>query len=915
MFDAFISYSRQSDLEVPEAFQNWLERFAKPWWRRRSIRVFRDQTNLTVSPNGWAAISEALTNSTWMILFLDPYAAESKWVNREVRLWLGDDLAGERNDTDLSVPLESVDRSKLNRLILVVKAGKLHWNDAKSDFDWRTTDCVPKCLSGVFLQEPFWGDLRDISHDSANALDRSNPDFIGLVAKVSAKIRNLELSDVIGEEARRHKQTMRTALLALLSLTTLALLLSVVALIAVFSARSADDQRVIAVALSNAAQSRAEVLSNPGELAAAARVATASFESLKAVSDSPSVPAWYRDTVLRFDELLPGFIPQLAQGVARYELPPVSPAHTILHEANALLPLSVQSFDSSFESDATLLGIVDQKGVIVGERASNTVEIWDLETSEVRTVRFATPTRRVNGQLNLVHSGNGKWVATEDSRSGEVVVAEVLTGEQYLRFDPVPYLEDVASRRVEISETESGGPVVENFIVSSGGGASALAGITMNELGDQLVIVSEDGASALLSLNFDSRDVHRVSSMTLEPAGVSDLMRMQFWQMSPDGEYLVASPSSHDIGQAPLFIWDTNTGKESKASRIFSGSVKVVSFSPDSELLAVGTNDGEILVFDYETGLPRSSLRVTGQVDSIAVGTGLSEGLVAVGTGSYVSIFDLSLRLEVARIPLAGAVQGIAWLDDRLELATGSFSGNVEGPAVRIWDLTYARRLVSSRMQTPYSVDAIAVDERNLVAIGWPASLYNWDLETTELLYQHRHEGISRKAIALNSAENAVALVSMLDNTIAQFLDLNTNVLTPIAGLGYGSTALSDGSPFLAEAAFSADGLRMARLIKSQEGDPCTLEIWNLPQMSILKKTSCHTQTDDVVLSADGSFVAWSVKGDKPHLNILNLTQDTVPLAVPVELEQRATVSKQIAFSPDGSQIIVAEGKPFLFSM
>jgi len=48
---AFISYSRDESSKLAIALQGRLERFAKPWYRLRAIRVFRDDTNLSANPD------------------------------------------------------------------------------------------------------------------------------------------------------------------------------------------------------------------------------------------------------------------------------------------------------------------------------------------------------------------------------------------------------------------------------------------------------------------------------------------------------------------------------------------------------------------------------------------------------------------------------------------------------------------------------------------------------------------------------------------------------------------------------------------------------------------------------------------------------------------------------------------------
>lgn len=55
-YDAFISYSHALDGSLAPALQTGLERFAKPWYRPRALRVFRDTTNLAANPGLWSSL-------------------------------------------------------------------------------------------------------------------------------------------------------------------------------------------------------------------------------------------------------------------------------------------------------------------------------------------------------------------------------------------------------------------------------------------------------------------------------------------------------------------------------------------------------------------------------------------------------------------------------------------------------------------------------------------------------------------------------------------------------------------------------------------------------------------------------------------------------------------------------------------
>ena len=109
VYDGFMSYSHTADDLLAPRLQTGLQRFAKPWWKRRAMRVFRDEASLSANPHLWASIVDAIDESDWLVLLLSPGAAQSEWVDREVEYWL------EHKDP--------------NRIIPVVTDGDFAWGD------------------------------------------------------------------------------------------------------------------------------------------------------------------------------------------------------------------------------------------------------------------------------------------------------------------------------------------------------------------------------------------------------------------------------------------------------------------------------------------------------------------------------------------------------------------------------------------------------------------------------------------------------------------------------------------------------------------------------------------------------------------------------------------------------------------
>jgi hypothetical protein len=62
-YDAFISYSHVKDKPIAAALQSVVQKLGKPWYRRRALRVFRDDTSLSVTPHLWPTIEQMLRQS------------------------------------------------------------------------------------------------------------------------------------------------------------------------------------------------------------------------------------------------------------------------------------------------------------------------------------------------------------------------------------------------------------------------------------------------------------------------------------------------------------------------------------------------------------------------------------------------------------------------------------------------------------------------------------------------------------------------------------------------------------------------------------------------------------------------------------------------------------------------------------
>ena len=107
-YDAFISYRhREKDMAVAEKLQSLLEKQKireENGAKKRTLRIFRDQSELPTSDNLGKDIRTALENSRFLIVICSEAYQESKWCMEELNYFRS--LHGNTNENILPILLE-----------------------------------------------------------------------------------------------------------------------------------------------------------------------------------------------------------------------------------------------------------------------------------------------------------------------------------------------------------------------------------------------------------------------------------------------------------------------------------------------------------------------------------------------------------------------------------------------------------------------------------------------------------------------------------------------------------------------------------------------------------------------------------------------------------------------------------------
>jgi WD40 repeat protein len=201
-----------------------------------------------VSPELWSSIVRALDDSRYLIVLANPGSAQSTWVNREIEHWLS------------TKPIATV--------LPVLTGGGWAWDEERRAFSAEGSDAVPPALAAAFTEEPRHLDLR-WAHDDP-PFDARSPRFRLALAELAAPMRGMSKDELMGEDLRQHRRTMRLAVTVASILVALLVAAVVASFVAVGNANRAKRNEARAEENEARAQEQASIATSR-QLAAEAR--------------------------------------------------------------------------------------------------------------------------------------------------------------------------------------------------------------------------------------------------------------------------------------------------------------------------------------------------------------------------------------------------------------------------------------------------------------------------------------------------------------------------------------------------------------------------------------------------------------------------------------------------------------------
>jgi WD40 repeat protein len=720
-YDAFMSYSHAADGRLAPAVQTGLERLARPWYRVRALRVFRDDTGLSVNPHLWASIVAAMDDSSWFVLMVSPEAAASPWVNREIEHWCTANDPG--------------------RILPVLTEGALVWDGERGDYDVTASSALPPALAGRFVGEPRHLDLRWARDETQ--LDLRHARFREAIADLAAPLHGIPKEELESEDVRRQRRAVRLARAAVVTLAVLLLAATIAGGIAVRNAgradRSAREARAQArdiLSRQLATSSTSALDENQTDLALLLAVAAERTHStvhargtlLSAVLAQPRLRTYLRG--------LTG-----AAGAMSF-----SPDGTLLAvsertrirvwsvASGRLLARQPAGFDRDvvvtgmqFSPDGSrLMATVDDD---VGSGNQHVIATWGLRDNQMRTIdvhryvqafALGPDARTLALSFGDMNSDVELWDLNRGTRLGSLPVVAtqfafsedgsmLATGTRVYGGGPGATDGVVVRRWAMPAGTEVGTPL-QGQSCACGGDLQQL-GLSFS--GDGKTVRSVVGGVDPLVITWDA-----VSGQEMSRHGRIAHGQDQLVAGVSDDETLVAMRNRND---GVTTIVDTTNGATIGDPIAVPSSlgmaVSPVAFSPDASQAAVGGTDGPIRLYDVRDPRVRLGRRLAIDASSLVTAAVAPDGRgLAVGrTDGTVDVVDLRaprlpLRRLEGRLPELNALD---FVDGGKRLIARSFSG-----MFMAWDVRSGRAVEPVRSGPPgCRSPAVASDGRILVFV------------------------------------------------------------------------------------------------------------------------------------------------------------------------------------------------------
>ncbi|UNI15346.1 hypothetical protein JDV02_001886 [Purpureocillium takamizusanense] len=343
---------------------------------------------------------------------------------------------------------------------------------------------------------------------------------------------------------------------------------------------------------------------------------------------------------------------------------------------------------------------------------------------------------------------------------------------------------------------------------------------------------------------------------------------------SADGQLLASGSSDKTVK-----VWDATTGACLQTLEGHDDWVRSVAISTDGQRLASGSNDGTVKAWDAGTGACLQTLEGHDDFVMSVVFSADGRRLASGSSDQTVKVWDATTGACVQTLEGHDAwVRSVAFSTDGQRLASGS-----SDTTVKVWDMATGACAQTLEGHGDFVMSVVfSADGRRLASGSSDKTVKVWDTATAACV--QTFEGHDRSVLSVAFSADSQRLASGSDDKTVKVWDATTAACVQTLE-GHDRSVLS--------VAFSADGQRLA-----SGSDDKTVKVWDATTAACVQTLESHDRLVwSVAFSADGQRLA-SGSDDKTVK-----VWDTSTGACVQTLEGHGGWVRSVAFSADGQRL------------